>query len=228
MTTVIRTGITNDQGNLRMMVLPNGQYYLKETAAPTGYLLDERVHTVNISMIGETVISSINGKTGTASNTLSVINYLSGTVGQLMISKEVRGNAADTNKAFDFTVVFDDLNQYEYLGTGTANGQIRSGDVIRLAHGQSITIIGLPKDISYEIIESDYRDQGYNTTFSNNTGVIIADQTQSVLFVNTRNLTPNTADDNMQDISKIGIYGFGISTIVLAGMYLIIRKKNEA
>jgi len=227
MNTIIRTGITNTDGNIRMMVLPDGQYYLKETAVPSGYLLDERIHTVNISTVDGIVTSSINGKTGTGSNTLSAINYLSGTVGHLTITKEVSGNAADTSKVFDFTVIFDDSNQYEYLGNGVANGQIRSGDVISLAHGQSITIIGLPKDITYEVAEADYSSDGYKTIATNNEGTIIVDETQTVRFINTRNLTPNTADDSMQEVAKIGIYGFGMTTIILMGVYFMVRKKNK-
>ena len=335
MTTIIRTAVTNSDGNIRMMVLPDGQYYLKETVAPAGYILDERIHTVSISTVGDTVVSSVNGKTGPGANSLTVINYLQGTVGQLRISKEVAGNAADQSKAFNFTITFDDLNQFEYLGDGVANGQISSGDTISLTHGQSITIIGLPKDITYEVIEYDYRNEGYTTTATNSSGTIIVDETQTVeftntkdvghlritkqvsgnaadqskafnftitfdnlnqfeylgdgvangqissgdtislthgqsitiiglpkdityevieydyrnegytttatnssgtiivdetqtaRFINTRNLTPNTGDDNVNNVAKIGMYAFGGITIILIGLDMLVRKKKK-
>lgn len=72
----------------------------------------------------------------------------------LTISKTVTGIGADTAKKFNFTVTFSGTSAfYHYTGKGVPDGTIKSGDAISLAHGQSITIIGLPDGATYEVSE---------------------------------------------------------------------------
>ena len=190
-TTVIRSGITDSSGSLRLKCIPDGEYILKEITPPAAYTLDESVHSLTVTTEGSVITASIDGKTGPDANTLTLKNYKEGTTGSLTISKTVAGNAADETQQFDFTVTFTGADgTYDYVGKGIADGTIQSGDTISLAHGQSITIKGLPKDAAYTVTEKDYTDMGYAVASTDETGTIIADTTAAAVFTNTKNAQP--------------------------------------
>ena len=111
-------------------------------------------------------------------------------IGSLNISKTVVGNGGDPDKLFTFVVTFENAPlTYPYVGSGGAiDGIITSGDTIYLSHGQSITINDLPKDATYTVVETDYSEEGYITTYSGTNGVIVVDETQRAAFTNTREL----------------------------------------
>jgi len=198
--TVVKTDVTGADGVLKFKVIPDGEYVLRETEAPEGYVLSAKAHTLTVTTVGGVVTSSIDGKTGSASNTLEVQNFLEGTVGNLTITKSVAGNRADKEKTFNFTVTFEGAEgTYEYLGSGIPDGTIQSGDTISLAHGQSITILSLPKDTAYTVTEADYRSEGYRTTSEGAEGVITADETQTASFTNTKN---RVEDDDKKPVEK--------------------------
>ncbi|MBU5674538.1 DUF7601 domain-containing protein [Paenibacillus brevis] len=109
--------------------------------------------------------------------------------GSLVISKTVAGNAGDQNKKFDFTVQFSASGEYEYFGNGgAADGRIKSGDTVSLAHGESIAIAGLPKDTTYSVTEADYAAEGYAQSSQGDTGIILTDSVWTASFVNTKNI----------------------------------------
>jgi hypothetical protein len=186
--TVIRKGVTGMDGKVRLKVIPEGSFILRETAAPAGYTLEDVDHTVQVTKDGLTVTTEVDGKTGAGSETLTVKNYLIGTAGNLTISKAVAGTGADPTRTFDFTVTLTGApGVYDYVGHGVPGGQISSGGTVSLAHGQSITIVGLPKDAAYTVTEHDYADDGYVTTSTSATGTIAADETQTAAFTGERN-----------------------------------------
>lgn len=188
-TTVIRKNTTGSDGTVKFKVIPDGDYILRETAAPAGYTQDSRTHALTVTTTGSTVVASIDGKTGTGANAITIRNYLEGTVGNLTVSKTVAGNAADETKQFDLTVTFAGATgTYSYIGSGVPDGTIRSGDTIALAHGQSITITGLPKNTAYTVSEADYSGGGYSKASTGETGTIMAGATQVASFTNTRNV----------------------------------------
>ncbi|MDY0208327.1 MAG: DUF5979 domain-containing protein, partial [Pseudomonas sp.] len=126
-------------------------------------------------------------------NPIEIVNYIvAAEAGQLTISKTVEGNGADLDKLFTFTVTFNEAagvsGVYPYLGNGVPDGVISSGDTIQLAHGQSITIVGLPAGITYTVIEADYSADGYVVTHTGAEGTIVLDETQVAAFTNTRNI----------------------------------------
>ncbi|MFT4007324.1 MAG: DUF5979 domain-containing protein, partial [Lacrimispora sp.] len=110
--------------------------------------------------------------------------------GSLTIKKTVAGNA-DENIAFDFTVALTkpdgtpDNGLYDYSGTG-GTGKISNGGHISLAHGQSITITGLPKDTAYEVTENNDPQSGYSMSSDHNSGIIVTDDEQTASFTNTK------------------------------------------
>jgi ribosomal protein L2 len=189
--TVIRKGITSNDGILKLKVIPDGQYVLRETAAPTGYTLESVSHSLSVKTEGGKVTTSIDGKAGTNANAITVQNFPSNTTGNLTISKTVAGNASDTTKKFDFTVTFSGASgTYTYTGNGIPNGTIKSGDTVSLSHGQSITIMRLPKGTTYTVTEADYSGAGYSKVSTGEAGTIVADAMQTAAFINTRNVTP--------------------------------------
>ncbi|WP_044479657.1 DUF7601 domain-containing protein [Paenibacillus antibioticophila] len=207
--TAIRKAVSAANGKLTLRAIPAGQYILKETAAPLGYTMDDTIHTVSVDTSGPEVVTSIDGKTGTGSNLLTVVNYLENTVGNLAISKIVAGNDGDLDKKFTFTVTFTGAaGTYSYIGTGGAsNGTISSGGTIALAHGEGIVITGLPKDAEYTVTETDYSPEGYLTSSIDAVGVIAADDTQSAAFTNTKDkpgslVISKTVAGNAADQSK--------------------------
>ena len=184
-TTVIKTGVTGINGILTMRVIPDGTYILRETAAPAGYNLDNTSYSVVVSRNGETVTSSING----AGSSVTVKNFLVGTAGNLTLSKTVVGEGADLTKAFDFTLnLTGATGPYTYVGNGVPGGTISSGGRISLRHGQSITVLGIPLNATYSVVEDDYTSDGYTTSSLNANGAIIVDTTQSASFTNTFNV----------------------------------------
>ncbi|WP_090109702.1 DUF5979 domain-containing protein [Cohnella sp. OV330] len=192
--TVIRKAISAADGKLKMKAIPNGDYVLRETAAPSGgYTLEGIDHTVHVDTTGSTVVTTIDGKTGADTNKLTVANHKNNTTGKLVISKTVAGNDGDLTKHFDFTVNFTGApGVYNYTGTGgAASGTIASGGTISLSHGQGIIIAGLPADATYKVTETNYANEGYKTTSVGAEGVIAADQTQTAVFVNTKDKPGN-------------------------------------
>lgn len=202
--TVIRTGITDSSGVIKFKVIPDGDYLLQETKAPSGYMLEGVTHSLSVSTAGGMVISSIDGKTGEDSNAVVIQNFPEGTAGNLTISKIAAGNMADTTRKFDFTLTLNGAGAdgtYSFIGRGVPGGTIKSGDTISLAHGQSITIVGLPKDITYAVTEADYSGDGYSKASTGETGTIAADTAQTAAFTNTKNEAPDPGTGNLT-ISK--------------------------
>ena len=111
--------------------------------------------------------------------------------GSLTVRKTVGGNAGDTVSAFGFRVVLTDENgnplgeSYPY--SGSRRGTVRSGETLMLAHGESVTVEGLPTGTRYEITETDSR--GHTVRSSGSTGEISSEAASFADFVNIRNIT---------------------------------------
>lgn len=194
-TTIICQGTSGSNGEIYLRVIPEGKYILKETAAPSGYVLDGQRHIVIVTKdVDGKFIISIDNQTGNSSHKITVKNHKTGTLGALMIEKTVSGTAGDTGKSFEFILTLSDAtNSYCYIGNGVSDGTIKSGDVILLAHHQSITVMGLPKDTTYTVSEKDYTADGYTVSKSGDSGKIAVDNTQRASFINIKN---NKSDGN--------------------------------
>jgi uncharacterized repeat protein (TIGR01451 family) len=84
-TTVIKKGLTGIDGTVKLKVIPDGEYILRETKAPTGYTLESVSHSLLVTTSGSSVISSIDGQTGSNANRVIVKNYLENSAGNLTI-----------------------------------------------------------------------------------------------------------------------------------------------
>lgn len=213
--TVIRMGTTDENGKLILRGLPEGDYILKETNPPEGYVISKKTYSVNVKQNENgSIAASINGASGDSSNKIFIINNKEGTVGDLVIKKNVKGNAADKDKKFKFTVTLklpvgktEPEDGYDYIGFGVLDGKIKSGETIELADGEYITITGLPGGTEYSVVEDDYT--GYKTTSINPAGVIAVDNSVIAEFTNTKNkksaggggypLKPGTSNTDRQE-----------------------------
>ncbi len=189
-----RNGITAANGKVILRGLPIGQYTLLETNPPTGYNLDNKTYTVTVSQNSGTFVTSVDGKTGTDSNRITIQNIKTGTLGTLKLSKILTGNATNPTKDFVFTINVVGLNGiYEYVGHGgKVNGSLvftAGTAAITLKGGEAVSIMRLPKDLNYTVLENDYRPDGYVTTQTGETGIIQADAVLEVLFTNARNIS---------------------------------------
>ncbi|MDY4080064.1 MAG: SpaA isopeptide-forming pilin-related protein [Candidatus Metalachnospira sp.] len=194
--TVIRKGTTDADGKLTLRGLPDGEYILEETKAPDGYGALKKTYSVKVATTPEDgkITTSISRATGENSNKITITNHKTGTVGDLVIKKNVEGNAADADKKFRFTVTLSlpvgqtaPKEGYDYIGFGVLDGKIKSGETIELADGEYITIIGLPGGTEYSVVEDDYSGDGYMTSSVNPTGIIVVDNSITAEFTNTKN-----------------------------------------
>ena len=206
--TVIRKGVTGSDGILKFKVIPDGEYIFRETAPPESYTAEIREHTLTVETVGGTVYALIDGKGGAEAHLITIKNYREGTAGNLTLGKIAAGNGAGKIEQFDFTVYFEGAGGvYDYFGSGGApDGTISSGETVSLAHGESITITGLPKGAGYTVVEADYTYEGYITDSEGAGGTITADATEIAEFTNTRNVgalaITKMVDGNAADESK--------------------------
>ena len=107
--------------------------------------------------------------------------------GNLTVKKVLAGNAADSSKAFDFTVTLGDASVSGVYGDMSFAG---GKAVFSLKGGESRTAAGLPAGISYTVTEADYTAEGYKTTASGDAGTIEDGKTVSAVFTNTKNDSP--------------------------------------
>jgi pilin isopeptide linkage protein len=78
--------------------------------------------------------------------------------GDLVIDKQVLG-PAKAGDQFTFKVTFDDKKSYAYTLTSnnqTSSGQLKSGETIKFAAGDSLKILDLPLGTGYQIEETDF------------------------------------------------------------------------
>ncbi len=159
--------------------LPNGITY---TVDEHDYTADGYVVTIPTNytgtIVGDQLITTV------FSNTRDVYSNLT-------IRKTVTGEVADMEKYFTFTVTFDAVGSYEYIGS--KSGTISSGDTIKLKHNEEITIISLPVGTTYSVTESD--NAHYTVTATGDSGVIQENVVSIAHFTNCKTPVPHTGDN---------------------------------
>lgn len=161
--------------------------------------------------------------------------------GKLEIAKSVKGDGGDKTRKFKFTVGFDGKDAdaaFQYKGNGVPDGQIKSGDKIDLAHGQSIVIEGILEGTSYKIEEQDYTSEGYTVTVSGEKGSISGDNVSKVHFVNTKSMPSDQLGGNDQtgnnaktgDNTSILLYCvlFILAGVGVVSVVYMKRRKNKS
>ena len=116
--------------------------------------------------------------------------------GDLTISKHVKSAIADVTAPtaeFTFDVTLTDAAGKQLAGTynyeGDKKGVIENGaGQIKLAHGQSITIKGLPEGAEYAVVE--HKVDGFTAIADTMNGAIAKNQTAQAAFTNTYRPAP--------------------------------------
>ena len=153
--------------------LPNGVTY---TVTEADYSTDG----YSASKTGDT--GSI---VGNAEADASFVNTRN-TYGDLTVTKTVKGNDADTGKAFTFKVALSDTTITGLYGDMDFINGVAS---FELKNGHSKTASGLPNGVTYTVTENDYSSEGYVTESTDAEGTIDDEKPATAAFTNTRNKT---------------------------------------
>ncbi len=134
-------------------------------------------------------------------------------VGNLTVSETIAGSAADSTKAFDFTVTLDDTSVNGTYGDMTFTDGVA---VFSLKGGESRTAVGLPAGTGYTVTQTDYSADGYESTWGGDTGIIADAVTSTAKFISSRSDVPDTGDDSNMLLwfSLIGISALGMTGIL--------------
>ncbi len=116
--------------------------------------------------------------------------------GTLTVTKTVSGNGvqpADRNKEWGFTVTMKHgetplEGKFDCEGTQTSLSFNANGHAdVRLKHGESITIQGIPAGVTYTVTEDMADLDGFKTTSTGATGTIQEGKAVTAAFTNTKN-----------------------------------------
>lgn len=143
--------------------------------------------------------------------TVTFNNNANSNTGTLTVTKQVAGNAANTNDEFEFTVKLTGKVSGSYPATvggeAKANaGTGNEGTKYTLKHGETLTITNLPANATWEVTESNSKGYTVSTQYDVDTddegsvitgeekfesgngakGVIAASDTDNVTFTNTK------------------------------------------
>lgn len=156
-------------------------YQVVETAMPPGY----------VSTLG-----TITGQVIQAGSQAQFYNHHeepSDAPGSLAITKQLAGDGADPAQPFSFTLTFGDGGTYSYELEGVTY-PFTSGDTLQLQGGQTARFDGLPQGLAYTLQEDpgDYRPSALYAE-----GIIVAEQTASLLFVNEKDAPPPQEDTKL-------------------------------
>lgn len=153
----------------------------------------------------KTEFNPLNVAPGTVGNLTFIANWkeISDT-GSLVVSKDVTGNAAETDRDFRFTVTLSDKTISGMYGDMEFKAGVAS---FTLKHGETKTATALPAGITYTVKEDDYSKDGYVVSKTGDTGTIIKDKVVKAAFTNTKDITvsqPNNPQNpGMTDTSNI-------------------------
>ena len=172
---------------------------------------------------------------GTMDKEESTVTYVYEYRPNLYITKQVKGNYASVNKAFEFNIKVIAESGEEYTGNvqykvfDTDGSEIESGDIVNgngnvsLKHGQKVQISGIPEYSTYTIKELNAEDY---TTYINQKEV--RNRTTSGV------LTKNTTIDYVNELEYsaptgilLNIMPFAIGFVIVVILFVIISKSRK-
>lgn len=189
---------------------------------------DESVWTLTVT-VTETdsvlsVAQAVYTKDGQAGSPVFINHYRDGS---LKLSKKVQGDLGDQSTKFTFIITLTDADGRALTGrypiTGAKTGDYAGGEEIKLKHGQSVTISGLPEGARYSVEEREANQDGYLTTALNASGKISGAETASVTFVNERYggvPLPETGDDSAPVL--------WLSLTAIAGALMLALRRRQS
>ena len=155
--------------------------------------------------------------------------------GGFSVSKTVTGNFGDKSKEFDVTVkfssdkalglpiVYADSNENGSVSLVLDDGSYVGETTITLKDGETVTFNNVPYGVSFEVVEDDYSEEGYETSYSNETGTGVIDAAS---------VSVEITNDNDKSIDTGVMLDFIPYVLVLAfvaaAVVLIVLKKRKA
>ena len=214
--------VTNDgEGKIRFSEIKYEKpgtytYTVRENATDeAGVTIDSKVYNITVEVTDDGSGKLAAEVTGANEKGLNFANqYLTG---DLIITKRVTGDLGNRNQTFAFTIRLNCEGEFEYDGDVT--GTISDGGTIRLKHGQSVTIKGLPAGCEYTVTESG--NTGYRVYSTGAVGVIEDKATAIAAFTNSRSRVPATGESNWM------LTGLAMVLSSAAGMFGIGRAKKR-
>ncbi len=213
-------GTTNDKGTLVFDNLEQGVYFGIEVKSPTSH----NRSTPFLVSIPNT------DETGRISSLEATIEPKAVLAGNLVINKELHGNAAEIAWQWTMELTLPDgiyyykTTEMSKYGTTYSKGQegyCKNGDKIKIYAGETLTIYNIPAGSKYSIHESEDSKDGYTTRYDNPSGTLVAYKDVKVTVHNTKNKDVNTASG-----SDMLIY-IGVGAIAVAGLIIIFAGKAK-
>lgn len=171
---------------IMLSALEPGEYTVTEVRKDS---IQEEGYTLSVTGEGTVTVNA-----GSAGASVIITNtYNEPKTGSLLIKKTV-GGSGDKEKEFHFTVSLKDENgnalpgKYSY--SGSYEGTMIDGATVVLRHDQSVTVVGLPENAQYKVVEQEANADGYTTILESGAGSdegkIAAGETKTVHFHNTK------------------------------------------
>lgn len=189
--------------------------------------------------------NGVNPTTGEGTGTKGSAIENTYSAGSLEVKKVVTGNLGDKNKKFNVTVTFtaptgktvaEDISYVEGGETKTiAPSDWKDGSVtkkIAVAHNDTITFTNIPYDVTYTVVEDDYKtSDGYDEA---QYAAVDSDTEKGTLAKidtakETVTITNNKGDDNIDTgvILDNAPYMLMLAVVAGAAMTLVIKKRRE-
>lgn len=226
------------------------------------YDTHKTVVTVKVTKSNDNILNAVVTSYKNAEGSTDNKAVFENTYESLTLAKTVSGNIGDKGKEFEFEIRLTDKDgvdlpngMYSYTGGTVVDGVTAPADgtislvngkaTVTLKHGQSVTIIGLPTDAKYTIVETNA--EAYTTKITAKptatiyedsrtvSGSLSANATTTITYNNERNSGPITGIflDNLPWILALCFVLFGGSALYLSkkrGINLLnevkVRIKN--
>ena len=156
-------------------------------------------------------------------------------MGDLSVSKKLTGAAQERNRAFRLTVTLDGGAKYD-LARPYDTVLTRGKEILReeplvfsmkngkatasfdLRGGQTLTVLGIPAGVAWQVTEQDYSEDGYETAYKNKTGKVSAKAANEVTVTNKRLTGDLTVRKLVQTEGTVHLPEDGFSfTVTLTG-----------
>lgn len=105
-----------------------------------------------------------------------------GEKGSLLFDKQIVADQVDTQQEFSFILTFSDNGTYDYQVNNEAKKSHKSGESIKIKHGDQVHFAGLPAGIGYRLVEEPLK--GYQPELQDIQGIILSNQEAHVSFHN--------------------------------------------
>ncbi len=213
-------------------------YSFKEEKGDTaGVTYDETTYTFTVSVFnGEDntfvrVPSMIKNDEGDKADSITNVY----TANSLSVKKIVKGKLGDKSKEFTVKVKFTapegtKVKQSIWAGTSEKTEIIKADGwtdgtaeaTISLKNEQTVTFYNIPAGVTYEVTEADYEEEGYTTTYENQSGTMGAEEISTVI-TNTKDGGEIETGINLDSVPYILMM-----VVVCAGVFVLFSKKRMA